>query len=84
MVSLDGIGKVHDAVRGRKGAFENALQVIRYVRDNTNIVFSIGCTVIKHNVWHLDEVLDFCRREKVPGRFRIGEFIKNSQKKHSE
>ncbi|WDN90084.1 hypothetical protein BuS5_03054 [Desulfosarcina sp. BuS5] len=75
MVSLDGIGKVHDAVRGRERAFENALRVIRYIRDNTNIPLSIGCTVIKQNVWHLDEVLDFCKRENVLGKFRIGEFI---------
>jgi len=75
MISLDGIREVHDAVRGRKGAFENALKVIRYIRDKTNIALSIGCTVIKQNVWHLDEVLDFCRSENVYGRFRIGEFI---------
>jgi glycosyltransferase involved in cell wall biosynthesis/polysaccharide pyruvyl transferase WcaK-like protein/MoaA/NifB/PqqE/SkfB family radical SAM enzyme len=75
MVSLDGIGEIHDAVRGRKGAFENALKVIRHIRDNTNIELSIGCTVIKQNIWNLDEVLEFCRREKVSGRFRIAEFI---------
>jgi glycosyltransferase involved in cell wall biosynthesis/MoaA/NifB/PqqE/SkfB family radical SAM enzyme/GT2 family glycosyltransferase len=75
MVSLDGIGKVHDAVRGRQGAFKNALKVIRHIRDNTNIALSIGCTAIKQNVWHLDEVLDLCKREKVYGKFRIGEFI---------
>ncbi|MEA3224255.1 MAG: polysaccharide pyruvyl transferase family protein, partial [Thermodesulfobacteriota bacterium] len=75
MVSLDGIGKVHDTVRGQKRAFENALRVIFHIRDNTNIALSIGCTVIKQNVWHLDEVLDFCKREKVLGRFRIAEFI---------
>jgi MoaA/NifB/PqqE/SkfB family radical SAM enzyme/polysaccharide pyruvyl transferase WcaK-like protein len=75
MVSLDGIGKVHDAVRGRERAFENALRVIYHIRDNTDIALSIGCTVIKENVWCLDEVLDFCQREKVIGRFRIAEFI---------
>ncbi len=75
MVSLDGIGKIHDVVRGRKGAFDNALKVIRHIRDKTNIELSIGCTVIKQNVWHLDEVLDFCKNEKIYGRFRIAEFI---------
>lgn len=75
MVSLDGIGKIHDTVRGRKGAFQNALQVIRYIRNHMNIEISIGCTVIKQNVWHLDEVLEFCIKENVYGKFRIGEFI---------
>ena len=75
MVSLDGIGKVHDLVRGRKGAFENAQKVIRHIRDNTNIELSIGCTVIKENVWQVEEVLDYCKKEKIYAKFRIAEFI---------
>ena len=75
MVSLDGIGRVHDLVRGRDGSFESALKVIRHVRDNTNIPLSVACTIVKENVWHLDEILDFCLEEKVYGRFRIAEFI---------
>ncbi len=75
MVSIDGLGKVHDIIRGREGVFKNALNVIRHVRDNTDIPLSIACTVVKENVWNLDEVLDFCREENVYGRFRIGEYI---------
>lgn len=76
MVSLDGIGVIHDRIRGRDGNFKNALGVIRYFRDKTNIPISIGCTITKDNVWHVDEVLDFCRDEGVQGRFRVGEFIR--------
>ena len=75
MISLDGKGKTHDLVRGRDGSFENALKVIRYLRDRTKIPLSLACTVVKENVWQLDEVLDFCREEKVYCRFRIAEFI---------
>ena len=75
MVSLDGIGEIHDLVRGRKGNFESAVHVLRYLRDETDIPVSIGCTVIKENVWHADEVLQFCRDENIYGRFRVGEFI---------
>ncbi len=75
MVSLDGIGKIHDTVRGRKGGFENALKVIHHFRHNTEIPLTIGCTVVKENVWHIDEVLDFCIEEKITGRFRVAEFI---------
>jgi len=84
MVSLDGIGEIHDRVRGREGNFETAVEVIRYFRDETDIPISIGCTISKGNVWHVDEVLDFCRREGVHGRFRVAEFIKrlyNSEQK---
>lgn len=76
MVSLDGIGEVHDRVRGREGNFESAIAVIRYFRDKTDIHISIGCTITKENVWHVDDVLDFCRNEGVYGRFRVAEFIR--------
>lgn len=75
MVSLDGIGQVHDMVRGNEGNFASALKVIRHIRDNTDIPISIGCTIIKQNVWFLDEVLEFCLQENVYGRFRIAEYI---------
>lgn len=75
MVSLDGIGEVHDRVRGKEGNFKNAVYVLRYLRDNTDIPISIGCTIIKENVWNADQVLQFCRDENIYGRFRIGEFI---------
>ena len=76
MVSLDGIGEVHDRVRGREGNFESAVAVLRYFRDETDIPISIGCTIAKDNVWYVDDVLDFCRNEGVYGRFRVAEFIR--------
>ncbi len=75
MVSLDGIGEMHDLVRGREGNFENAIRVIKYIRDETNIPLSIGCTIVKENVWQIDEVLEFCIQENIYVKFRIAEFI---------
>jgi polysaccharide pyruvyl transferase WcaK-like protein/MoaA/NifB/PqqE/SkfB family radical SAM enzyme len=75
MVSLDGIGAVHDSVRGREGNFQSALHVLRHLRDETDIPLLIGCTIIKENVWNVDEVLQFCRDENINGRFRVAEFI---------
>ena len=75
MVSLDGIGEIHDLVRGRKGNYVSVVNVIRYFRDKTDVPVLIGCTITKDNVWHVDEVLDFCRSENVYGRFRVAEFI---------
>jgi MoaA/NifB/PqqE/SkfB family radical SAM enzyme/polysaccharide pyruvyl transferase WcaK-like protein len=76
MVSLDGIGEVHDKIRGRKGNFNNALTVIRHFRNHTDVPVSIGCTITKDNVWGVEQVLDFCRQEGVYGRFRVAEFIR--------
>mgnify|MGYP001119100390 CR=1 FL=1 len=75
MVSLDGLGTVHDRVRGHPGNFDSALQVLRFFRDETDIPVRFGCTITQDNVWHLDELLDFARAEGLHGRFRVAEFI---------
>ncbi len=75
MVSLDGVGHVHDEVRSREGNFESALQVINHVKNNANIPLSIGCTIVKENVWYVDDVLDFCIQNDIYAKFRVAEFI---------
>ncbi len=76
MVSLDGYGAIHDKIRGREGNFDTAMEVINYFRTNSNIPISIGCTISKENVWEVDTLLDFLKRENLYGRFRLAEFIK--------
>jgi MoaA/NifB/PqqE/SkfB family radical SAM enzyme len=75
MVSLDGVGEIHDLQRGRKGNFDTALQVIRYFRDQSDIPVSVGCTITKQNLWAVDELLEFCQSEGIGAHFRIAEFI---------
>jgi MoaA/NifB/PqqE/SkfB family radical SAM enzyme len=75
MVSLDGVGEVHDRVRGTEGAFENSVSVLRYFRDETPFSVSVGCTVTKDNVWGVHELLEFCKQEDVNYKFRVAEFI---------
>lgn len=75
MVSLDGVGDIHDKNRGRKGNFDSALEVIKHFREKTKIPVAIGCTITKQNVWHVDELLDFCIENDIYGRFRVAEFI---------
>jgi MoaA/NifB/PqqE/SkfB family radical SAM enzyme len=75
MVSLDGVGQIHDQIRGRAGNFESAMQVINYFRQQTHIPVIFGCTITKDNVWHVDELLDFAREENLYGRFRVAEYI---------
>lgn len=73
MVSLDGYGKVHDAVRGRTGNFDNAQHVIKHLK-NCDFVSNIriGCTVIKENVYHLHELLEFCIKNDIYIKYRQG------------
>ncbi|MCG8653694.1 MAG: radical SAM protein, partial [Pirellulales bacterium] len=73
MVSLDGIGEVHDRVRGRKGNFESAVRVLDFVQQCDLVSdHRIGCTVIKENVFDCENVLDWCQARNVYARFRVG------------
>lgn len=73
MVSLDGYGEVHDTVRGKPGNFERAQKVIQFAR-NSPLVTSlrIGCTIIKSNVYGLADLFDYCQREDLYVKFRLG------------
>jgi polysaccharide pyruvyl transferase WcaK-like protein/MoaA/NifB/PqqE/SkfB family radical SAM enzyme len=73
MVSLDGVGEVHDIVRGRPGNFEKALKVLDYI-ENTDLVTRIrlGCTVIKSNVYGLHDLHDFAGQRGFYIKYRIG------------
>lgn len=75
MVSLDGVGDVHDEIRGRKGNFDSALKVIEHFTKNTNYPVTIGCTITKDNLWHVDDLLEFLKENNLYGRFRVAEYI---------
>lgn len=73
MVSLDGYGEVHDLVRGRPGNFKRAQHVIDFAAASPfvdNLRF--GCTVIRENVFCLDELLDYAKRRGVHLKYRLG------------
>ena len=76
LLSLDGMEKTHDINRGINGSFNNVIDVINYLKKNTNILVSIGCTITKENIWDLDGVLSYCLRNRINYEFRIAEFIK--------
>jgi len=64
-VSLDGVGRVHDKIRGKKGAFEEALQGIRRCRD-AGIPVGLRFTVHAMNVAELPAVFDLAEEEEIP------------------
>lgn len=73
MVSLDGIDGIHDAVRGKPGNFERAKIVIEYVKNNALVSnVRIGCTILKENAMHLHELHDFCVKNGIYIKYRIG------------
>jgi polysaccharide pyruvyl transferase WcaK-like protein/MoaA/NifB/PqqE/SkfB family radical SAM enzyme len=73
MVSIDGVGKVHDRVRGRDGNFDYASNVIDYALASKHVdSVRIGCTVIRENVYDLENLLDWSKRKGIYARFRLG------------
>ncbi|MGQ9571908.1 MAG: radical SAM protein [Dehalococcoidia bacterium] len=64
-VSLDGVGAVHDKIRGKKGAFAEALEGIRRCRDG-GIAVGLRFTVHAMNVDELPGIFDLAEEEGIP------------------
>jgi MoaA/NifB/PqqE/SkfB family radical SAM enzyme len=66
-VSLDGIGEIHDDIRGVRGLFEKAVTTYRELRklekEYTNFNVNIETTVSSYNDSHLNEMYDYFIRE---------------------
>jgi len=73
MVSLDGVGEVHDRVRGRAGNFAQAATVIDFIKKSPLVTSCrLGCTVIRDNVYGLHDLLDFAIEKNAYIKFRLG------------
>ncbi|MCC6443982.1 MAG: radical SAM protein [Armatimonadetes bacterium] len=64
-VSLDGMQKTNDKFRGKKGAFEEALQGIRNCRE-AGVRVGLRFTITKYNFRELPEILDLLESENIP------------------
>ncbi|PTX90873.1 polysaccharide pyruvyl transferase family protein [Opitutus sp. ER46] len=74
MVSIDGVGALHDAVRGRQGAFIAATETLMALRAAA-VPTIAACTIVRRNVYGLHELLDWAKEHQIYVRFRVGEFI---------
>lgn len=72
MVSLDGVDRTHDLVRGVTGNFASAVRVLDHLLRRKDINVRVGCTIVQANVHGLHELLDFCRARDVYVKFRLG------------
>ncbi len=64
-VSIDGIGPVHDKVRGKKGAYDAALRGLRLCRD-AGVRVGLRFTLHQKNVSQLPAIFDLLEDEDVP------------------
>lgn len=73
MVSLDGFETVHDAVRGKKNYFDKATKVINHFKSHPDLYnLRVGYTIIKSNVFGLFDLLDYCIKNDIYVKFRLG------------
>jgi polysaccharide pyruvyl transferase WcaK-like protein/sulfatase maturation enzyme AslB (radical SAM superfamily) len=73
MVSLDGVGDLHDRVRGKPRNFQRAQFVIDAVKKSPLVHnVRIGCTIIKENVHGLADLHEYCVGQGVYVKYRLG------------
>ena len=67
VASFDGIGEVHDKVRGTKGAFKLAMQTLRGLselkKEFPAYYVGVKTTVLPRNIDSLDAILEYARQE---------------------
>ncbi len=64
-VSMDGTQSTHDLFRGHRGAFEEALQGLRYCRE-AGVRTGLRFTLTKRNQQHLGDLFDLVEEEDIP------------------
>ena len=64
LLSLDGMGAVHDKVRGVEGNFDSVFEthagLVDMKKRLPNVRIGFQSTVSSHNLGHLEELVDFC------------------------
>ena len=74
-ISLDGVGEIHDTVRGKKGVFEKTKSTIdEIIRNQSKYCdsYDIGCTVVRQNINYLIELDAFAKARNYNIKFRLG------------
>ena len=65
VLSLDGIGQLHDQIRGVNGAFKNVLETFSLLRalkkEIPRLSLKIETVLSKENEYHVDAVIEFVR-----------------------
>lgn len=74
-ISLDGVGEVHNIVRGRKKLFEKTQATIDEIIRNQDKYcdsYDIGCTVVNQNIGYLIELDTYAKSKSYNIKYRLG------------
>lgn len=63
-ISLDGIGKTHDKLRGQRGAFDRSLEAITTCQRH-GLKVGVRFTIHRFNVTHLEQIFELCAERQV-------------------
>jgi len=74
-ISLDGVGEIHNIVRGRPKAFEKTISTIDEIIVNQSKycdTYDIGCTIVSQNVSYLMELDTYAKSKNYNMKYRLG------------
>lgn len=74
-ISLDGVGEIHNTVRGRPKVFEKTTSTIDEIINNQYKYcdsYDIGCTIVKQNIDYLIELDTYAKRKNYNIKYRLG------------
>ncbi len=74
-ISLDGVGDVHDPVRGKPKVFEKTTATIDEIIKNQYKYcdsYDIGCTIVKQNIDYLIELDTYAKSKNYNIKYRLG------------
>ena len=73
-ISVDGIDRMQDLMRGHEKAWENAEKTLKMISTDMNKYcdyLGIICTVTRYNVYNLEEVEVWSKKKNIPVRYNI-------------
>lgn len=74
-ISLDGVGMIHNTVRGTPNAFEKTISTIDEIIKNKHKYcdsYDIGCTIVNQNIEYLIELDTYAKIKNYNIKYRLG------------
>ena len=74
-ISLDGVGNIHNIVRGKPKVFEKTISTIdKIIKDQYKYCdsYDIGCTIVKQNIDYLIELDTYAKSKNYNIKYRLG------------
>lgn len=74
-ISLDGVGEIHNIVRGKSNVFEKTISTIDEIIANQSKYcdsYDIGCTIVNQNIDYLIQLDTYAKNKNYNIKYRLG------------